>query len=78
MPFKFKVIFYVRGVISPLLANLYLHPLDERMMARGYRMVRYADDFVILCRSREEADAALAEVRRSEEHTSELQSPEAI
>ena len=35
--------------ISPLLANLYLHPLDERMMARGYRMVRYADDFVILC-----------------------------
>ncbi len=33
------------------------------MMARGYRMVRYADDFVILCRSREEADAALAEVR---------------
>ena len=58
-----KVIFYVRGVISPLLANLYLHPLDERMMARGYRMVRYADDFVILCRSREEADAALAEVR---------------
>jgi len=63
LPFKFKVIFYVRGVISPLLANLYLHPLDERMMARGYRMVRYADDFVILCRSREEADAALAEVR---------------
>ena len=51
------------AVISPLLANLYLHPLDERMMARGYRMVRYADDFVILCRSREDADAAIAEVR---------------
>ncbi len=34
------------AVISPLLANLYLHPLDERMMARGYRMVRYADDCV--------------------------------
>ena len=33
------------------------------MAARGYRMVRYADDFVILCRSREEADEALAEVR---------------
>ena len=47
-----------------MLANLYLHPLDERMMARGYRMVRYADDFVILCSSREEADAALAEVRK--------------
>jgi RNA-directed DNA polymerase len=33
------------------------------MAARGYRMVRYADDFVVLCRSREEADAALAEIR---------------
>ena len=51
------------AVISPLLANLYLHPLDERMMARGYRLVRYADDFVILCAQREEAEAALAEVR---------------
>lgn len=51
------------AVISPLLSNLYLHPLDERMMARGYRMVRYADDFVILCRSRAEADQALAEVQ---------------
>jgi RNA-directed DNA polymerase len=51
------------AVISPLLANLYLHPLDERMMARGYRMVRYADDFVILCRNPEEADAALETVR---------------
>jgi RNA-directed DNA polymerase len=51
------------AVISPLLANLYLHPLDERMMARGYRMVRYADDFVVLCRSPEEAAAALSEIR---------------
>ena len=51
------------AVISPLLANIYLHPLDERMAALGYRMVRYADDFVILCRSREEAAAALAEIR---------------
>ena len=51
------------AVISPLLANLYLHPLDERMMARGYRMVRYADDFVVLCRSPEEAKAALSEIR---------------
>jgi RNA-directed DNA polymerase len=47
---------------SPLLANLYLHPLDGRMMARDCRMECDADDFVILCRSREEADAALAEV----------------
>ena len=51
------------AVISPLLANIYLHPLDERMAALGYRMVRYADDFVVLCRSREEAEAALAEIR---------------
>ena len=52
------------AVISPLLANIYLHPLDERMAARGYRMVRYADDFVVMCKSREEAEAALAEIRR--------------
>src|SRR6266853_825454 len=51
------------AVISPLLANIYLHPLDELMAARGYRMVRYADDFVVLCKTREEAEAALAEVR---------------
>ena len=51
------------AVISPLLANIYLHPLDELMAARGYRMVRYADDFVVLCKSREEADAALADIR---------------
>jgi RNA-directed DNA polymerase len=51
------------AVISPLLANLYLHPLDERLMARGYQMVRYADDFVVLCRSQEEAEAALQVIR---------------
>lgn len=51
------------AVISPVLANIYLHPLDERMAALGYRMVRYADDFVVLCGSREEAEAALAEIR---------------
>jgi RNA-directed DNA polymerase len=51
------------AVISPLLANIYLHPLDERVAARGYRMVRYADDFVVLCKSREEAAAALAEIQ---------------
>ena len=51
------------AVISPLLANIYLDPLDLAMAARGYRMVRYADDFVILCRTREEAEAALEDVR---------------
>lgn len=52
------------AIISPLLANLYLHPLDERMQEKGYRMVRYADDSVILCRSEGEAQAALAEMQR--------------
>ena len=51
------------AVISPLLANIYLHSLDCHMRERGYRMVRYADDFVVLCRSAEEAQAALAEVK---------------
>ena len=50
------------GVISPLLANLYLDPLDHQMAAAGWEMVRYADDFVILCRSAAEAQAALAAV----------------
>ena len=48
------------AVISPLLANLYLHSLDKLMMQAGYMMVRYADDFVILCQSREDAQNALA------------------
>jgi len=52
------------AVISPLLANLYLHPVDAGMAAAGYQMVRYADDFVVLCRSREEAEEALALVQR--------------
>jgi RNA-directed DNA polymerase len=51
------------AVISPLLANLYLHPLDVLMAGKGYRMVRYADDFVILCKTAEDAQAALTEVR---------------
>lgn len=51
------------GVISPLLANIYLNDLDHVMAGKGRTMVRYADDFVILCRSAAEAEAALAEVR---------------
>jgi RNA-directed DNA polymerase len=50
------------AVISPLLANLYLHPLDLLMEQSGWRMVRYADDFVILCRSAAEAQDALRQV----------------
>ena len=51
------------AVISPLLSNIYLDPLDHRMAQQGFEMVRYADDFVILCRDRETAEAALQEVR---------------
>jgi RNA-directed DNA polymerase len=50
------------AVISPLLSNIYLDPLDHLMADEGYEMVRYADDFVILCRSREEAERALSKV----------------
>jgi len=48
------------AVLSPLLANLYLNPLDHRMQEQGIEMVRYADDFVILCRTEAEARHALA------------------
>jgi RNA-directed DNA polymerase len=51
------------AVISPLLSNIYLDPLDHRMARDGFEMVRYADDFVILCRSPEEATRALAAVQ---------------
>ncbi len=51
------------AVISPLLANIYLHPLDVMMKEEGLRMVRYADDFVILCRNREDSMRALEMVR---------------
>jgi RNA-directed DNA polymerase len=51
------------AVISPLLANIYLDPLDHLMEKAGLEMVRYADDIVILCRSRDEAEAALERMR---------------
>jgi RNA-directed DNA polymerase len=46
------------GVISPMLANVYLNPLDHLMQKAGYTMVRYADDLVILCATQTEAEAA--------------------
>jgi RNA-directed DNA polymerase len=52
------------AVISPLLSNIYLDPLDHLMAARGWEMVRYADDFVILCRSAEDAARALEAVQQ--------------
>jgi RNA-directed DNA polymerase len=52
------------AVISPLLSNIYLDPLDHEMAKRGWKMVRYADDFVILCRSEASARAALRVVQQ--------------
>jgi hypothetical protein len=45
--------------ISPLLSNIYLHPFDVAMTQRGLRLVRYCDDFVILCQTESEARQAL-------------------
>lgn len=47
------------AVLSPLLSNIYLNPLDHLMEQSGYRMVRYADDFVILCQTKQQAQSAL-------------------
>jgi group II intron reverse transcriptase/maturase len=47
------------GVISPLLANVVLNQLDWRLEEAGYRFVRYADDFVVVCKTRQQAEAAL-------------------
>ncbi len=52
------------AVISPLLANLYLNPLDHEVAKRGWTMVRYADDFVVLCRRKEETETVLAFLRQ--------------
>lgn len=52
------------AVISPLLANIYLNPLDHLMAQQGWQMVRYADDFVVLCEAQEQALEALETIRR--------------
>ena len=51
------------GVVSPLLSNVYLHVFDEKMAQAGFALTRYADDWVIMCRSRAEAERALASAR---------------
>ena len=54
----------VGGVISPLLANIYLHRIDRAWDVREHGvLVRYADDALVMCRSREQAEAALARLR---------------
>jgi group II intron reverse transcriptase/maturase len=52
------------GVISPLLSNILLTPFDQEMRRRGYRLTRYADDWVVTCQSAEEARAAIAAALR--------------
>jgi len=51
------------AVISPLLANIYLHPMDVMLTNLGLKVVRYADDFVILSKTEQEAKMALEKVR---------------
>lgn len=51
------------GPLSPLLANIYLHPLDMALEAHGCEFVRYADDFVVLARTQAEAEGALRLIR---------------
>jgi RNA-directed DNA polymerase len=57
------------AVLSPVLSNLYLNPLDHKMADAGFEMVRYADDFVVLCRSALEAQAAMDTIRAWVEQT---------
>lgn len=52
------------GVISPLLANVYLHPFDCEI-TRNYKLVRYADDLLVLCKTKEEAEEALMVVNKA-------------
>jgi group II intron reverse transcriptase/maturase len=51
------------GVISPLLSNIYLHVFDVWMERAGFQVTRYADDWLAVCRTREEAERALASAR---------------
>ncbi len=53
------------GVVSPLLANIVLNHLDWRLHKRGFRFVRYADDFVVLCQTKAQAEEALALVKQT-------------
>jgi group II intron reverse transcriptase/maturase len=48
------------GVISPLMSNILLTPFDREMRRKGYRLTRFADDWLVTCRSRAEAQQALS------------------
>jgi len=64
------------AIVSPMLSNIYLDPLDHEMARRGYQMVRYADDLVLLCRSQAEAEKALKELRQWTEAAGLMLHPE--
>ncbi len=51
------------GVASPLLSNVYLHIFDEKMAEAGFALTRFADDWLITCKSRRDAERALASAR---------------
>ncbi|MFC3783377.1 reverse transcriptase domain-containing protein, partial [Bacillus chungangensis] len=51
------------GVISPLFSNIYLNSFDHEMEDKGYRLTRFADDWVVLCKTRNEAEKALKDAR---------------
>jgi CRISPR-associated protein Cas1 len=68
--FEGKLINRERGLpqgipVSPLLANLYLDEFDEELLGRDYRLVRFADDFVVLCKNMESAQGAREDARRA-------------
>jgi len=52
------------GVISPLLSNILLTPFDKEMRHHGYQLTRWADDWVVTCRTRAEAESILAQAER--------------
>ena len=68
--FKLKVIFCVRGVISPLLANIVLNYLDWQLHANRFKFVRYADDFVITCKTLSQTEEALDLVKPNQKRNS--------
>jgi len=76
-PQELKVIFCVRGVLSPLLANLLLDDLDKELEKRGHRFVRYADDGNIYVRSRRAGERVMASVARFLERKLKLKVNEA-
>jgi len=51
------------SVVSPLFSNIYLNRFDHEMTSRGYRLTRFADDWVVLCKTQAEAERALRDAR---------------